>query len=357
MNELFADGLDAMGFNSAIAQAMASVTASGRLQRVLEVHRETVQVHDGTAAATARPLPWMQREFTDEQALCTGDWVITTVDEHGAMWIGERVPSFNRIVRRGSTGARQAIVANVDTALLVMGMDADFNLRRLERYVALVRGAGASPVVVLTKLDLCGQAQADLRLDALRARMPSDLPFHALDGRDANAAQLLAPYLGRGRTLVALGSSGAGKSTLTNTLTGDAAQDTGAVRAGDGRGQHTTRSRSLHCLPGGACLIDTPGLRGLRPDTDEDRLDASFGDIAMLAAQCRFRDCRHFDEPGCAVRERVDADRLLNYQKMLRDVRRDQLTPLERRQRLAQWKAMHRGAVERMKHKRGWAGR
>lgn len=351
MNDSCNDGLRAIGFSHAIAQAMLSTNTSGQLQRVLEVHRETVQVHDGTATTTARPLPWMQRAFTDEEALCTGDWVITTIDEHGAAWVTERVPSLNRIVRRGSTGARQAIVANVDTALLVMGLDADFNLRRLERYVALVRSAGVWPVVVLTKLDLCGDA--DARLDALRARLPSDLSFHALDGRDADAAHVLAPYLGRGQTLVALGSSGAGKSTLTNTLTGGDVQDTGEVRAGDGRGQHTTRSRSLHCLPGGACLIDTPGLRGLRPDTDEDGLDASFGDIATLAAQCRFRDCRHFDEPGCAVREGVDADRLLNYQKLLRDVRRDQLTPLERRQRLAQWKAMHRGAVERMKQKRG----
>lgn len=353
MNDSYNDGLAAIGFTPAIAQAMLQANATGTLRRVLEVHRETVQVHDGTATATARPLPWMQRALTGEDALCTGDWVVTKTDEHGALWIAERLPSLNRIVRRGSTGARQAIVANVDTALLVMGLDADFNLRRLERYVALVRSAGVWPVVVLTKLDLSTAEQADLHLDALRTRLPSDLPFHALDSRDAGAAQALAPYLGRGQTLVVLGSSGAGKSTLTNTLTGADLQDTGAVRAGDGRGQHTTRSRSLHCLPGGACLIDTPGLRGLRPDTDEDGLDASFGDIALLAAQCRFRDCRHFDEPGCAVRDGIHADRLLNYQKMLRDVRRDQLTPLERRQRLAHWKALHRGAVERMKLKRG----
>lgn len=351
MNDAYDDGLHAIGFNPAIAQAMLQANTRGTLQRVLEVHRETAQVHDGTTATTARPLPWMQRAFTDEEALCTGDWVVTTNDEHGAPWLVERLPALNRIVRRSSTGARQAIVANVDTALLVMGLDADFNLRRLERYVALVRSAGVWPVIVLTKLDLC--RDVDARLDALRARLPSELPFHALDGRDTDAAQALAPWLGRGQTLVALGSSGAGKSTLTNTLMGGEVQDTGAVRAGDSRGQHTTRSRSLHALPSGACLIDTPGLRGLRPDTDEDGLDASFGDIAALAAQCRFRDCRHFDEPGCAVRDGVDADRLLNYQKMLRDVRRDQLTPLERRQRLAQWKALHRGAAERMKQKRG----
>lgn len=350
MNESANDGLGAIGFNPAVAQALLQTTTEGTLQRVLEVHRETVEVHDGATAASARPLPWMQRALYGEDALCTGDWVITTSDDHGALWIGERITPVNRIVRRSSTGARQPIVANVDTALLVMGLDADFNLRRLERYIAMVRSAGVWPVIVLTKLDVCGDA--DARLDELRERLPSDLPFHALDARHPDGVRALAPYLGRGQTLVALGSSGAGKSTLTNTLVGNAVQDTGAVRADDSRGRHTTRSRSLHGLPGGACLIDTPGLRGLRPDTDEDGLDASFDDIAALAAQCRFRDCRHFDEPGCAVRAGVDSDRLLNYQKILRDVRRDQMTPLERRQKLAQWKALHRGAAERMKMKR-----
>jgi ribosome biogenesis GTPase len=130
-------------------------------------------------------------------------------------------------------------------------------------------------------------------------------------------------------------------------------QDTGDVRTDDSRGRHTTRSRSLHLLPAGACLIDTPGLRGLRPDTDEAGLGASFADILALAEQCRFRNCDHIDEPGCAVRAGVPPDRLLNYQKMLRDLRRDTLTPLERRQRLAMWKARSRGAAERMKMKRG----
>lgn len=130
-------------------------------------------------------------------------------------------------------------------------------------------------------------------------------------------------------------------------------QATGGVREGDSRGRHTTRTRSLYPLAGGACVIDTPGLRGLRPDADEDGLDASFEDITALALQCRFRDCDHIDEPGCAVRAGIPADRLLNYQKMLRDVRRDTLTPLERRAQLARWKARHRGAIERMKLKRG----
>ena len=134
--------------------------------------------------------------------------------------------------------------------------------------------------------------------------------MHAVNALDPSSAATLAPYLGAGQTLVLLGSSGAGKSTLTNALIGRAVQDTGAVRADDSRGRHTTTVRSLHRLPGGACVIDTPGLRGLAPDIDEAGLAASFEDIQSLASQCRFRDCTHADEPGCAVRAGVAPDRL-----------------------------------------------
>ena len=167
------------------------------------------------------------------------------------------------------------------------------------------------------------------------------------------AAKELAPYLGLGQTLVLLGSSGAGKSTLTNTLLGRAEQDTGPVRADDSRGRHTTTARSLHPLAGGACVIDTPGLRGLRADTDESGLIASFADIVALAERCRFRDCQHDGEPGCAVRTQVDLDRLANFHKMRREIRRETMTVLDRRKQLAQWKARSRAAEQRMKMKRG----
>jgi ribosome biogenesis GTPase len=152
---------------------------------------------------------------------------------------------------------------------------------------------------------------------------------------------------------VLLGSSGAGKSTLTNALLGDAVQATGAVRADDSRGRHTTTTRSLHRLPGGACVIDTPGLRGLAPDIDAAALADSFDDIRTLAAACRFRDCTHHSEPGCAVRAGVAPDRLANYHKLLRDIRRETMTPLERRAVVSMWKARTKSAAARMKLKRG----
>jgi len=206
------------------------------------------------------------------------------------------------------------------------------------------------PVVVLTKADACADVAAALAM--VRERLPNQVAAYALDARDTQAAAVLQPYLGVGQTVVLLGSSGAGKSTLTNTLLGTAVQDTGEVREHDARGKHTTTARSLHRLPAGACLIDTPGLRGLRPDIDEADLGMVFADIAQLAHGCRYRDCMHGDEPDCAVRAGVAADRLKNYQKMLRDLRRDTLTALERRQQLAVWKARGRAGAQRMKMKR-----
>jgi ribosome biogenesis GTPase len=245
------------------------------------------------------------------------------------------------------------VVSNVDTALLVMGLDGDFNPRRLERYLTLVQGQGVTPVVVLTKADVVSEGDADRARAALRGRVPAQVDVVTVNGLAPETTRVLDAYLAPGQTVVLLGSSGAGKSTLTNALAGARLQDTGAVREHDSRGKHTTTSRSLHRLPGGACVIDTPGLRTLRPDADEHTLQATFGDIASLSAQCRFRDCRHGDEPGCAVREGISPDRLRNYQKLLREVRRDTMSVLERQQQLSQWKARGREGHARAKAKRG----
>lgn len=356
MDTSLMDRLRPIGFTPAVAQAMAAIgDTTGAPMRLLEVHRETVRVTDGTDEHSARPLPGLQRALIDAgDALTVGDWVWLQRDDHGARWVHSRMPPLTQIVRRNSSGERQSLVTNVDTAMLTMGLDGDFNLRRLERYLAMVKPAAIWPIVVLTKRDLCDDV--DARLDALRDRLPRDIAVHAVDARAVTTAGELAPYLGAGQTIVVLGSSGAGKSTLTNTLLGAQVQSTGGAREDDSRGRHTTTSRSLHLLPMGGCIIDTPGLRGLRPDIDEDDLAASFEDIQALAEQCRFRDCRHRDEPGCAVRASVHNDRLANYQKMLREIRRDTLTPLQRREQLSMWKIRHRVAEERMKMKRGKSG-
>jgi ribosome biogenesis GTPase len=242
-------------------------------------------------------------------------------------------------------------VSNVDTALIVMGLDGDFNPRRVERYLALAQACDVWPVIVLTKRDCV--ARAEESIDSLRRRLPPAVPIEAVNATAPEAAATLAPYLPPGQTVVLLGSSGAGKSTLTNTLLGQHVQCTGEVRAADSRGRHTTTSRTLHRLPGGACVIDTPGLRGLRVELDGASLAASFSDITELAQRCRFRDCRHIDEPGCQVRAAVTADRLKNFHKLAREVQREQMTFLDRRRLQALWKSRGRAAAERMKMKRG----
>jgi ribosome biogenesis GTPase / thiamine phosphate phosphatase len=352
--------LSALGLTPALAnRAVQLVVPEGvdcNLLRVTEVHRESVRLHDGVKERHARPLPRLVRSLLeDETALAVGDWVLAAEYQQRETWVHERVPPQSHIARRDGDGRRHAVVSNVDTALLVMGLDDDFNPRRLERYLALVHGDAILPVVVLTKRDVAAPTPEalDARLDALRGRIPSHVDVVAVDATQPAAAAALACYLARGQTLVLLGSSGAGKSTLTNTLLGDDVQDTGAVRAHDSRGKHTTTSRSLHRLPGGACVIDTPGLRTLRPDADSATLAGSFADVESLARQCRFRDCRHGDEPGCAVRESVDPDRLRNYHKLLREARRDTLTALDRQKQLAVWKARGRATREWMKVKRG----
>jgi ribosome biogenesis GTPase / thiamine phosphate phosphatase len=345
---------------AAVAESDAAAGHELQLFRLTEVHRDAVRLHDGTREHAARALPRLIRKLADDEtALAVGDWVLAARDAHAQTWVHERVAPLSHITRRDADGRRHPVVSNVDTALLVMGLDDDFNPRRLERYLALVQSSGGDaggvlPVVVLTKADVAASTPGALeaRVAALQGRVPAQVDLLAVDGTDPLTAARLSAYLGAGQTLVVLGSSGAGKSTLTNTLLGSATQDTGAVREHDSRGKHTTTSRSLHLLPGGACVIDTPGLRALRPDADEQTLAAAFGDIESLAPQCRFRDCRHHDEPGCAVREGVGGDRLRNYHKLLREARRDTMSVLERQQQLSMWKARGRATRERMKVKR-----
>jgi ribosome biogenesis GTPase / thiamine phosphate phosphatase len=375
--------------------------------RVIEVQRAQVLLHDGSHVHAARLLPELPRELdAANDAIAAGDWVLAAPDAQGDLWVHRRVPPINQIARRLHDGrdkvARAVIVANVDTALLTMGLDADFNLRRLDRYLALARLAAVDPLVILTKADLC--RDVDDRVDAVRAMLPPLAQAIALNGLDAAATRAtLLPWLQPGHTLVLLGSSGAGKSTLTNALLGEATQDTGPharfarcpprglsvasggrapltgpharfarcppgparatscpqglsvasggrapltgpVRDGDGRGRHTTTARTLYRLPGGACVIDTPGIRTLRLDTDEAGLQGAFGEMAALAARCRFRDCRHASEPGCAVRDAMAPDRLKSFQKLAREASRDSMTLLDRQRQHAMWRQRARAS-------------
>ncbi|HUR89686.1 MAG TPA: ribosome small subunit-dependent GTPase A [Ramlibacter sp.] len=337
--------LRGIGLTQSVVNRIAQLPGTGpgaRLARITETQRDLFTLHDGRAERPAR-APNRAMELT------VGDWVVAQEDEHGDLWIAHVIEPVTQIARRANDGRRQALASNVDTALLVMGLDADFNPRRLERYLAMVRACDVVPVVVLTKSDIAPDARH--RYEEVCRRLPATVPVLAVNGLSGEARTAIGPWLHAGQTLVMLGSSGAGKSTLTNTLT-DADQPTGGVRKGDGRGRHTTTSRSLHLCPQGACIIDTPGLRTWRPDADAQTLAGTFEDVQALALQCRFADCRHEGEPGCAVRPGIDADRLDNYHKLLRDAQRVEQTPLERVALRQKWKSLGKAGARRAREKR-----
>lgn len=245
----------------------------------------------------------MQGRASGREALpAVGDWVALEVTGDGRGVARALLPRRSAFVRRaaGHGGGAQVVAANVDVVLLVTGLDADFNVRRIERYLAAAWESGAAPVVVLTKADVCDDAAARAAEATAAAGRAPVVVVSALTGDGVEAVRA---HLRPGETVAVTGSSGAGKSTLANALAGAEVQRTGAVRAHDHRGRHTTTRRELLVLPGGALLIDTPGMRELQLWDVGEGLDAAFEDVAELAARCRFGDCAHGREPGCAVRE------------------------------------------------------
>jgi ribosome biogenesis GTPase len=248
-------------------------------------------------------------------------------------WVGVAGTIIHRRLARRSTVSRaaagravdqQVVAANVDTIFLVTALTHDLNARRLERYLTMVWDAGAMPVVVLNKADLSDDPEGECA--SIRTRLPHVDVVSVSALKDEGLAAL-SPYLRPAQTVALLGSSGVGKSTIVNGLMGgerDNLLRVGAVRESDGRGRHTTTSRQLVELPGGALLIDTPGMRELQLWSDESAVEQAFDDIAALAHECRFDDCAHDAEPGCAVVEavaggRLDEDRLANYRRLLRE--------------------------------------
>lgn len=328
----------------------SQVAADGSLLpvRVLGVHRGRIEVAGERGRET---LDLTSRAA--ELGVTIGDWVV--MDPAGPV-VRERLERLSLFQRRaaGTAGAIQLIAANVDTLFIVTSANRDFNVARLERYLAIARDAGVFPVVVITKADLAG---ATTKYVEQAVSLSPGLLVESLDARDPQQVDVLRPWCEAGQTVALLGSSGVGKSTLVNTLTGEQLA-TRAVREDDQRGRHTTTSRSMHRLPQGGWLIDTPGMRELQLVDVGDALDDVFSDVAGLAQRCRFADCSHEAEPGCAVQAAIadgtlDGERLRRYRKLRSEDRRNTETLAERRSRDRSLGKLYKSILAGKRHEKG----
>ena len=249
------------------------------------------------------------------------------------------------------------IAANVDTVFFVTSANHDFNVPRLERYLALAHEANVMPVLILTKADLVEETRPFI--EQAHAMRPG-LLVEAIDAREPKFMAQLAPWLGRGQTIALMGSSGVGKSTIINTMLGAAVQETQGIREDDAKGRHTTSGRSLHRMPSGAWLMDTPGMRELQIVDAGTGIDAVFDDVAALALNCRFSDCRHGNEPGCAVRAAVDAgtldaERVKRFEKLRREERKNSEAAHIAHDRYRKFgKLAKKAQAEKVKRTRDW---
>jgi ribosome biogenesis GTPase len=290
-----------------------------------------IYVEDGELdATTAGRLKHRARSRAELPAV--GDWVaVRRQPEEDRGVIVAVLPRRSAFTRRaaGDVTGEQVVAANVDVVFVVMGLDRDYNVRRLERYLVMARESGASPVVLLTKPDLCPDLAGHLREVTSLA---GDIVVHVVNPKTGEGLERLRVDLGAGTTAALLGSSGVGKSTIINRLVGSDVQRTGEVRPSDSRGRHTTSHRELVVLPDGGLIIDTPGMRELQLWDASNAVRDTFDEIEALAPECHFSDCRHRDEPRCAVKAavaegKVSADRLESYLKV-----QDELAELARQQ-------------------------
>lgn len=248
--------------------------------------------------------------------IAVGDWLVLAAEDHRAT---HRLDRQTLLLRKaaGPELKPQAIAANIDTLFIVSSCNEDFNLSRIERYIALALQSGATPVVALTKADLCDDPAGLCRQ---AEQLHPGLIVHPIDARNPDQVKTLSTWCGPGETVALLGSSGVGKSTLANALgAGDLA--TGGIREQDAKGRHTTTARSLHRLPSGGVLIDNPGVRELQLPDCEEGLSRLFADVIRMMSACRFSNCRHEADAGCAIRAAIksgelDERRYLNYQKL-----------------------------------------
>lgn len=320
--------LSALGWTPSRDDEIAPHAARGCVPaRVGAQHRGTYVVHTAPGERPAEPAGHLLHAAAGAADLpVVGDWVAVHDPPGAAAAVVHAVlPRRSAFSRRaaGSAVAEQVVAANVDVVLVVTAVGRDLNARRLERYLAAAWDSGADPVVVLNKADLADDLDAAV---AEAEAVAFGVPVHAVSAVAGTGVAELAGYAAGGRTVALLGSSGVGKSSLVNRLLGEERQAVRDVRSGDSRGRHTTTARELLPLPGGGLVLDTPGMRELGLWDADAGVDRTFADVAELAAGCRFSDCAHEREPGCAVLAaladgRLEAERLESYRKLLRELR------------------------------------
>jgi ribosome biogenesis GTPase len=321
-----------LGWRDDLDEAFAPYAAQGLdPARVVSQHRGVWELASEQGELDAEPAGRLRHEAASPVDFpAVGDWVaVAPPAGSGRGRIEAVLPRRSVFLRRaaGEQEVEQVVAANVDVVLLLTALTEDFNVRRLERYLTLAWESGAEPVVVLSKADLARD------LPSLLAEVDSvaiGVPVHTVSARTGEGVDELRSYLTEGRTVALLGSSGVGKSTLVNALLGEERQAVQGLR-NDGRGRHTTVRRELIPVPGGGLLLDTPGMRELQLWDSDEGVERTFEDITSLAAQCRFNDCAHETEPGCAVLAAIEAgelapERLESYRKLQRE-----LAALERR--------------------------
>jgi len=316
--------LSALGWTPRLTEAFVPHAAEGLIPaRVALEHTHIYRVFTEAGEWLARVSGRLRHRATTRVDFpAVGDWVAIEPPVEGAdALIRAVLPRFSRFSRRaaGDPTEEQIVAANIDTVFLVSGLDGDFNPRRIERYLVVALDSGATPVIVLNKADLV--EDVDAAVDVVR-RIAAGVDVHAVSCRRSGSLHVLRQYLGHGLTGALLGSSGVGKSSIVNELIGHEMLRTREVRASDSRGRHVSTARQLVMLPGEGILIDTPGMRELQLWDSGEAVGETFVDIEARAAGCRFRDCQHRTEPGCAVRAAVDAGeiaglRLESFHKLL----------------------------------------